>query len=290
MTHSLTPLNRPRLLAAALAGSSLLLAADGHGAPLVASPPASAAQTAASARAPATAASAQPQRTAAHIAASKSTPAQRPHPWVALDVGHRPGEGTLSATGMPEHNYNLRFAAALEQALRAQGVAVKRLPTVLSNSDRARRAAGAALVVSVHHHGRGAKATPAHALAVGSRPSPADAPADFGGYVLAVGRADGLSLRCAQHIGHALQLQGRPFSDLSSGGKVDWADIHMGVRKVQGHAMLDGTARAVLVDVANITRPAEDRLARNAQWTAQQAGAVARGVAGCLGQKRAPRH
>jgi N-acetylmuramoyl-L-alanine amidase len=71
--------------------------------------------------------------------------------WVALDIGHLPGGGSRSASGVAEHNFNLRFAATLESRLLQQGIAVRRLPSSLSLADRARRAQGAALVVSVHH-------------------------------------------------------------------------------------------------------------------------------------------
>lgn len=244
------------------------------------------------------------QKKPAHPAAKALSTNRSAPVWVALDVGHLPGQGSLSASGLVEHNFNLRFAAALEAGLRAKGLQVKRLPTSLSLADRARRAQGAALLVSVHHQGRvGGRplAGPAPS-ASGVRPVlgssmvvPVAVPAagsrggkvDDTGYAVFVGGAQTASLRCAQDIGRALQSTGRHFSEhhalAGAGAAAVWADKGLGIlRQGQLTLLQTSTAPALMLDVANIARPAEEALARDPLWVRTQAAAVAKGVARCL--------
>jgi N-acetylmuramoyl-L-alanine amidase len=202
--------------------------------------------------------------------------------WVALDVGHVPGGGSRSASGVAEHNFNLRFAAALEARLRQQGLAVRRLPTNLSLAERAQRAHGAVLVVSVHHD-----APPPAPATAGAAARKTPAASTGSGFQLRVGQAEPMA--CARAVATQLQTAGRHFS---TGGTGAWADKAFGVRAGGEGALLRQADVPVLqVSLADIGNPVEERLAGSDAWVARQAGAVAKGLAACLqrpGAKPAP--
>lgn len=222
-----------------------------------------------------------PKPAAVAVAPSPAASANAAGPrWVALDIGHVPGGGSRSASGVAEHNFNLRFGAALETRLQQQGLQVRRLPTGLSLADRARRAQGAALVVSVHHDAA-SPPPPLHAAsAVAAGPAGRKAqPASTGsGFQLRVGQAEPLA--CARAVATQLQTAGRHFSTSGTGA---WADKALGVRAGGEGALLQQAEVPVLqVSLANIGNPAEERLAGDATWLSRQAGAVAKGLALCL--------
>lgn len=200
--------------------------------------------------------------------------------WVALDVGHVPGGGSRSASGVAEHNFNLRFAALLEGKLKQQGIAVRRLPTSLSLAERAQRARGAVLVVSIHHDGTTAAAPPRGASAPGGIPAARKAAvvSTGSGFQLRVGQAEPTA--CARAVATQLQTAGRHFS---TGGIGPWADKAMGVRAGGEGALLQQDDVPVLqVSLADIANPAEERLAGHAAWLDRQAAAVAKGLGQCL--------
>lgn len=243
--------------------------------------PATARPQAAAAAQPASAGSGQPAR---------ATPAVPYRPlrapvWVALDVGHRPGEGSPSASGLPEFNFNLAFAAALEQQLRARGIAVRRLPVGQSLAYRAQRAQGASLVLSVHHDAAQAVKGTAPASVGGAQPVslkpgsvPSGKPSQGSGYVLTIAQRS--SLACAQSLGLQLQTAGRHFA-VTPG--VNWADKHVGVRAHGRGALLQqDVVPVVQLSLANIGNPAEEKLALQPSWVGRQAQAVATGIQQCL--------
>ena len=199
---------------------------------------------------------------------------------VALDVGHVPGGGSRSASGVAEHNFNLRFAAALENKLKQQGIAVRRLPTTLSLAERAQRAHGAVLVVSVHHDGTAVAALPRVASASAGSATARKVPvaATGSGFQLRVGQVEPTA--CARAVATQLQAAGRHFS---TGGSGPWADKALGVRAGGEGALLQQADVPVLqVSLADIANPAEERLAANAAWLDHQAAAVAKGLGQCL--------
>lgn len=274
--HQTSPI--PQQSAAASAACALICALSS---PVIAATSSVATPAAASAPAaalPAASAATRP-RAAQATAATAAAPTRLR---VALDVGHRPGEGGRSASGLPEHNFNLRFAAALERQLRQQGLDVRRLPTGLSLADRARRAEHAALLLSVHHDARSARPKGNTQGESGLQNVRLASSVDGSGYALTIGSGGPRALRCAQGIGQRLQASGRHFSDHASAGKLTWADARLGVRSVAGNPLLNAGTPAVQLDVADISRPSEERLARDVRWVRQQAQAVARGVRECL--------
>lgn len=217
-------------------------------------------------------------------AASRPTPTPVKR-WVALDVGHRPGEGTRSASGLPEHNFNLAFAAEVERQLGRQGVIARRLPTGLSLADRVQRAQGAMLALSVHHDSARRMVTGQVKAKADARPVALQAAAAAAagnvpgsGYTLTVGQAGALA--CAQGVARQLQSTGRHFAAEPG---VAWADKSLGVRRHGQGALLEQAWMPVLkLSVADIANPTEERLAAQPAWVVRQAAAVARGVAQCL--------
>ena len=239
-------------------------------------------------------------------------------PWVALDAGHRPGEGSRAASGLVEHNFNLRFVALLEADLRQRGLRVVRLPSTLSAADRARRAQGASLLVSIHHEGaavshpaaaRGTTGNARTAATVGAidatsagrlvpvvarQQAGGEAAASPGrvfdtGYAVFVGTRDAAALPCARTVARALQTTGRPFSEHHgqpmAGEGHAWVDRSLGVLRHAHQPLLAAAATSVpalMVDVAHIARPSEEKLARDPVWVRNQAAAVARGVQRCM--------
>ncbi len=272
-----------RLAANPAAAASVAAASTIRSLPLAASPPqvkASRAQAVNPTGIP-DAAATQPapskkSATAPFRSASATAPVRR----VALDIGHLPGGGSRSSSGSAEHNFNLRFAAALESQLYHQGIVVWRLPTSLSLADRARHAQGAALVLSVHHDASPSPAAARAAPAVGTGPAARklSASAAGSGFQLRVGQAEPLA--CARALAKQLQLAGRHFSTTGFGA---WADKTLGVRAGGEGALLQQAEVPVLqVSLADIANPAEERLASDAGWLNRQAAAVARGVGQCL--------
>lgn len=222
-----------------------------------------------------------PKPAAAAVAPPPAVSASAAGPrWVALDIGHVPGGGSRSASGVAEHNFNLRFAAALETRLQQQGLQVRRLPTGLSLADRARRAQGAALVVSVHHDAAvpPAPSRAASAVAGGAAARKIQAVSTGSGFQLRVGQAEPLA--CARAVATQLQTAGRHFSTSGTGA---WADKALGVRAGGEGALLQQAEVPVLqLSLANIGNPAEERLASDATWLGRQSSAVAKGLALCL--------
>lgn len=197
--------------------------------------------------------------------------------WVALDVGHVPGGGSRSASGEAEHNFNLRFAAALEAKLKQHGVAVRRLPTSLSLADRARHAQGAELVVSVHHDGPAVVGVAKVAGHGASAPKLMQV-SNNSGFQLRLGHAEPLA--CARAVATQLQMAGRHFN---TGGTGRWADKTLGVREGGEGALLNQADVPVMqLSLADIANPAEERLAGNAAWLDRQASAVATGLDQCV--------
>src|SRR3954471_13742541 len=74
---------------------------------------------------------------------------------VAVDVGHFHGEpGVISASGIPEFEFNLKLAVQTKQELQKHGVAVRMIGdkgNYIFLNPRTRAAAGADLFVSIHH-------------------------------------------------------------------------------------------------------------------------------------------
>lgn len=196
--------------------------------------------------------------------------------FVAIDVGHNPGQGAKSFSGVPEYTFNLAFAKQLAAELSIVGLAPTLLPQGLPLARRGPAAAGARLLISVHHDS--------------VQPSYLPQAKDFSGYSLFVSRRQPdfrQALSCARYIGSSLRSVSRHFSphhaEPIKGENRPWLDPTLGVYAFDDLIVLKSSpVPAVLFEAAVIVNSDEERLASNPAWVSQQARAVARGIAACL--------
>jgi N-acetylmuramoyl-L-alanine amidase len=200
---------------------------------------------------------------------------------VAVDVGHYHAEpGVISASGIAEFEFNLQLAREVKQDLERLEFKVRMIGdkgNMVFLNHRTRAAAGAELLVSIHHDSmrESVIATKRDALA---------------GFSLFVSRRNPRlerSLACASAIGSEMRAAGfkpsryhadpvigenRPFADEVNG--VHYYD-NLGVAKTAKMA-------ALLVEAGVIANRAEEKRMLDPQVRARVARAVAQGVAACL--------
>ena len=197
-----------------------------------------------------------------------------------MDVGHYAAEpGVISASGLPEFEFNLALAREVKTELEKLQVKVRLIGergdyAVLHH--RTRDAAGADLFVSIHHDSVKERLLPR-----------AD---EFSGFSLFVSRDNPQaekSLACASLVGKALREKGfipsryhadpelgenRPFADEANG--VHYYD-NLAVGRTAGMA-------AVLVEAGVIVNRDEEKRMRDPAVRNRIARAVAEGVERCL--------
>jgi N-acetylmuramoyl-L-alanine amidase len=202
-----------------------------------------------------------------------------------VDVGHFHGEpGVISASGIPEFEFNLNLAMETKKFLEKNGFAVRMIGDKgdqIFLNHRTRAAAGAELFVSIHHDSmrESVIATKRDELA---------------GFSLFVSRRNpqlGKSRACASAIGSEMRAAGftpsryhadpvigenRPFADEANG--VHYYD-NLGVAKTAKMA-------AVLVEAGVIANRAEEKRMLDPEIQRKIARAVAEGVAKCLRASR----
>jgi N-acetylmuramoyl-L-alanine amidase len=203
---------------------------------------------------------------------------------VAVDVGHYAAEpGVISASGVPEFEYNLALALQLKTELEKLQVKVRLIGergdyAVLY--DRTRDARGADLFVSIHHDSVKESLLPQ-----------ADR---FSGFSLFVSRENpklGQSLACASAIGARLRAAGftpsRYHADPVTGAPRPFADEANGVHYYD-HLAVARTAPmpALLVEAGVIVNREEERRMRDPQVRTRIAAAVAEGARACLAKER----
>ena len=200
---------------------------------------------------------------------------------VAVDVGHYHAEpGVISASGIPEFEFNLKLALEVRERLEKSGMKVRMIGdkgNVIFLNHRTRAAAGADLLVSIHHDSmrESVIATKRDQLA---------------GFSLFISRNNpqvAKSLACASAIGAELRAAGftpsryhadpvigenRPFADEANG--VHYYD-NLGVAK---------TAKmpALLVEAGVIANRREEKRMLDPQVRERVARAVAQGAQRCL--------
>lgn len=199
---------------------------------------------------------------------------------MAIDVGHYHDKpGVFSASGRPEFEYNLDLAREAAKDLRAAGLEVRMIGErgdYRYFNHRTRDAAGAALLVSIHHD-----SVRERWIAEAEK---------FSGFSLFVSRRNpqpDKSLACASAIGARMRAagfrpslyhadavfgEGRPFADRDNG--VHWFD-----NLAVAHT---ASMPAVLVEAGVIVNPAEDAEMREPGVRARVAQAIADGVSSCL--------
>ena len=200
-------------------------------------------------------------------------------PEIAVDVGHTHAKpGAISASGVPEFEFNLALASQLRVSLEAAGMRVRMIGergdfAVLH--ERTRAAHGADLFVSIHHD-----SVQARYLTTAEK---------FAGFSLFVSRANpqlARSLACASAIGAALRRAGfKPslyHADPVLGENRPFADRENGVHYFDNLAVARAaTMPALLVEAGVIVnREEEARLAMPATRVAL-ADAISGGVVQC---------
>jgi N-acetylmuramoyl-L-alanine amidase len=202
---------------------------------------------------------------------------------VAIDVGHYAAEpGVISASGVPEFEFNLALALEVKKELEKSSVKARLIGergdyAVLHH--RTRDARGADLFVSIHHDSVQARYLPE-----------ADR---FSGFSLFVSRLNPQlekSIQCATAIGAQLRSAGfkpsRYHADPVLGESRPFADEQNGVHFFDNLAV-GRSARmpSVLVEAGVIVNRDEELRMRDPDVRRGLAAAVARGVSECLSGK-----
>jgi N-acetylmuramoyl-L-alanine amidase len=202
---------------------------------------------------------------------------------VALDVGHYAAEpGVISASGVPEFQFNLALALDVRAELEENRMTVRLIGergdyAVLHH--RTRDARGADLFVSIHHDSVKERFLPEAGR--------------FAGFSLFVSRSNPnreKSLACASAIGVKLRAAGfspsRYHADPVFGAPRPFADEANGVHYYDNQAVARTAAMAaVLVEAGVIVNREEEQKMRDPQIRRRIAAAVAGGVRECLAKE-----
>lgn len=202
---------------------------------------------------------------------------------VAVDVGHYAAEpGVISASGMPEFEFNLALAFEVKTELEKLQMKVRLIGergdyAVLQH--RTRDAHGADLFVSIHHD-----SVQEHLLPQADR---------FAGFSLFISRLNPRkekSLACASTIGAQLRGTGftpsRYHADAVLGEARPFADEANGVHYYHNLAVARSAAMAaVLVEAGVIVNRQEEQRMRDPEVRRRIAAAVAGGVRECLAKE-----
>lgn len=211
-------------------------------------------------------------------------------PLIAVDVGHyRERPGAASAHGVPEFDFNLALAQAVAAELARAGLDVRLIGADGRADDlhaRAPQAAGAQLLLSVHHD----SVQPRY-LRTWRRGGETLQHSDrFRGFSLFVSRRnpqEARSLHCAERIGHALRHAGfaptRHHAEPIDGERRPWADFAAGVHYYDELVVLrTASVPAVLLEAGVIVNRQEARLLSQPARRTRLAAAVAAGIRACL--------
>ena len=199
---------------------------------------------------------------------------------VAVDVGHYAAEpGVISASGVPEFEFNRALALEVKMELEKLGVNVRLIGergdyAVLHH--RTRDARGAELFVSIHHDSVQERLLPQ-----------ADRFAGFSLFISRFNPHPSKSLACASSIGEKMRQGGftpsRYHADPVLGEARPFADEANGVHYYDNLAVARSAAMAsVLVEAGVIVNPEEERSMRDPEVRRRIARAVAEGAAACL--------
>lgn len=211
-------------------------------------------------------------------------------PLVALDVGHSLARsGAVSARGVPEFDFNLKLAQDIAAELDKAGVAVRLIGAdgLADNlAERSPKAAGAQLLLSIHHDSVQPRYL-RHWQHDGETRPYSDR---FRGHSLFIsGRnpQEARSLHCAARIGHALRRDGfipsRHHAEPIEGEARPWADTTAGVHYYDNLVVLKtAEVPAVLLEAGVIVHRLEEKLLADTGRRARMATATARGILDCL--------
>ena len=200
---------------------------------------------------------------------------------MAVDVGHFNGEpGVISASGIPEFEFNLKLANEVRQNLEKSGLKVRMIGEkgdFVFLNHRTRAAAGADLFVSIHHDSM------REAVLRTKRD-------ELAGFSLFVSRHNpklDKSLACASAIGAELRAAGmtpsRYHADPVIGENRPFADERNGVH-FYDNLGVGKTAKmpSVLVEAGVIVNRQEEQRMLDPEVRARIARSIAQGVSTCL--------
>ena len=199
---------------------------------------------------------------------------------VAVDVGHYAAEpGVISASGVPEFEYNLALALEVKADLEKKNLKVRLIGergdyAVLHH--RTRDAQGADLFVSIHHDSVKEELLPQ-----------ADRFSGFSLFISKLNAKVEKSLACASAIGAQLRAAGftpsRYHADPVTGAPRPFADEANGVHWYDNLAVgRTATMPSVLVEAGVIVNREEDQRMRDPKVRSRIAAGVAQGVQECL--------
>ena len=202
---------------------------------------------------------------------------------VAVDVGHYAAEpGVISASGVPEFEFNLALAFAVKTELEKLQMKVRLIGergdyAVLHH--RTRDARGADLFVSIHHDSVKERLLPE-----------ADRFSGFSVFISRFNPKAERSLACASAIGARLRGAGftpsRYHADPVLGESRPFADEENGVHYYDNLAVARAAAMAsVLVEAGVIVNREEDQRMRDPEVRRRIAAAVAGGTRACFGKE-----
>ncbi len=197
-----------------------------------------------------------------------------------MDVGHYAAEpGVISASGVPEFEYNLALALEVKADLEKKNLKVRLIGergdyAVLHH--RTRDAQGADLFVSIHHDSVKEELLPQ-----------ADRFSGFSLFISKLNSKAEKSLACASAIGAKLRAAGftpsRYHADPVTGAPRPFADEANGVHWYDNLAVgRTATMPSVLVEAGVIVNREEERRMRDPEVRRRIAQAVAQGANECL--------
>jgi N-acetylmuramoyl-L-alanine amidase len=213
---------------------------------------------------------------------------------IAVDVGHYvKNPGAISARGVPEFEYNLRLAREVAAALRQAGHQVLLVGDDGLAADlyeRAPRAAGMDLFISIHHD-----SVQPHYLSQWEHEGVARHYTDrHSGYSVFVSRLNPrveTSLKCASAIGEGMRQAGftasRYHAESILGEGRPFADEANGVHYFDNLAVLrTATVPALLFEAGVIVNRDEELRMRDPAVRRRIVGAIVAGVGACTGPKQ----
>ena len=209
--------------------------------------------------------------------------------YVVLDPGHTPRTpGAISAGNAPEHGFNNVFVRELAQALE-----LEQIPYLISNvknaelslTDRVKNTGKRALFISIHHD----SVQPQYCN-LNTSPCRTDYASGYSLFVSKVNRNFRISKEIASKIARSLRQSGLSPS-VHHGEKIpNESKIlldHNGVYQYDNLVVLkNASSPAILIEVAVITNPQDERLARNPRHRAKIIKAIVKTLREYIGFER----
>lgn len=203
-------------------------------------------------------------------------------PTIVLDTGHTPQRpGSMSPTGRPEYEFNLRLSTYVADHLSKRGINVIRVAAdgkEIALNQRTVATEGVALFVSIHHD-----SMQQEWIDQGRR-------REFWGYSAFVSERNpyyGASLACARQIGAKMRGAGeRPslyHATPIKGENRPLLDRDLGVHRFDDLVVLrTAKSPAVLVEVGVIANPDEEIRLQNADVAQRLGSAIASAIGECV--------